>query len=115
MTFPGLVDALVHRPAVPVRVQLVTRLADDLRAAIGSTPLQTDDLRALDSALAQVMNGWNLSVSRFLRVEDDVETVLTRAEVERPAVEAVLRDLEDVFLSLWNQTRTPAMLATAGR
>jgi hypothetical protein len=102
MTSSSLVDSLVHLPPYPVRLPLVGRLADDLRAATAVAMLAPSDVRALDAALRQVMNGWNLSVSRFLRVQDDVESVLVRASVDRPLVDRVLVDLEDVFLALWN-------------
>lgn len=65
----------------------------------------------LDASLHQVLNGWGLSVSRFLRVQDEVEAVLTRAMVGRPLRERVLGDLADLFLALWNQ---PGALSVIG-
>jgi len=114
MTTSRLAQSVVHMPAVPLRVQLVFRLSEDLRGAIGAATFTPGDIIALDAALHQVMNGWNLSVSRFLRVQDEVEVVLTRASVPRLLVERLLTDLEDVFLALWNQPTTPAAWA-AGR
>lgn len=103
----ALAQRVVHMPAYPVRVQLIGRLSAGLRTAIGAATLEPDDVRCLDTALQQVMNGWSLSVSRFLRVQDDVEALLTRRGVGRPLVERVLVDLEDVFLAGWNH---PALL-----
>jgi len=105
----SFVDDLVQLPALPIRLPLATRLADDLRAAVGHAALDPRTLGALETALRQVMNGWTLSVSRFLCVEDEVETLLTDAHVGRPLVDAVLTDLEDVFLSLWDRS-TPASI-----
>ena len=108
MTTSRLAQSVLHMPAFPLRVQLVGRLSEDLRRAIGGAALTPADLVALDAALHQVMNGWNLSVSRFLRVQDEVEVVLMRASVPRLLVERVLVDLEDVFLALWNQPAAPS-------
>jgi hypothetical protein len=108
MTTSRLAQNVLYMPAFPLRVQLVGRLSEDLRGAIGVATLTPADLAALDAALHQVMNGWNLSVSRFLRIQDDVEVVLTRASVPRPLVERVLVDLEEVFLALWNQPAAPS-------
>ena len=112
MTTSRLAQSVLHMPAFPLRVQLVFQLSEDLRGAIGAATFTPADVVALDAALHQIMNGWNLSVSRFLRVQDEVEVVLTRATVPRPLVERVLVDLEDVFLALWNQPTAPS--ASAG-
>ena len=111
MTTSALAHRVLQMPALPVRVQLVARLAEDLRAAVTAATLTASDASVLETSLHQVLNGWNLSVSRFLRVQDDVELVLTRSAVQRPLVERVLGDLEDVFLALWNHPDAP----TSGR
>jgi hypothetical protein len=108
MTTSRLGQSVLHMPAFPLRVQLVCRLSEDLRGAVGVATLTPADVGALDAALQQVMNGWNLSVSRFLRIQDDVEVVLTRAGVPRLLMERVLVDLEDVFLALWDQAVAPS-------
>lgn len=114
-----MTSPLSHRvpqmPALPVRVQLVARLAEDLRAAVTSATLTAADATVLETSLHQVLNGWNLSVSRFLRVQDDVEVALTRGQVQRSLVERVLADLEDVFLALWNLPGGPAVSAADRR
>ena len=102
MTTSPLAHRVLQMPAFPVRVQLVARLAEDLRAAVTAATLTAADATVLETSLHQVLNGWNLSVSRFLRVQDDVEAVLTRGLVQRPLVERVLADLEEVFIALWN-------------
>src|SRR5262245_61462559 len=101
-TTSGLAQSVLEMPALPLRVQLVGRLSDDLREAIADAAFTPADVALLDASLHQVLNGWSLSVSRFLCVQDDVELLLTRAMVGRPLVERVLGDLEDVFLALWN-------------
>ena len=75
-------------------MQLVGRLSEDLRAAIADATFAPADVAVLDASLHQVLNGWSLSVSRFLRVQDEVEAVLTRAMVGRALVDRVLGDLE---------------------
>ena len=110
-TTSRLAHAVLHMPAMPLRVQLVGRLSEDLRAAIADATFAPADVAVLDASLHQVLNGWSLSVSRFFRVQDEVEAVLTRALVGRPLVDRVLGDLEDVFLALWNQ---PGALSAAG-
>jgi hypothetical protein len=110
-TTSRLAQSVLHMPAMPVRVQLVRRLSDSLRAAMADAAFTPADVAALDASLHQVLNGWNLSVSRFLRVQDEVEAVLARAMVGRPLRERVLGDLEDVFLALWNQ---PGALSVTG-
>jgi hypothetical protein len=110
-TTSRLVHSVLQMPAMPVRLPLVRRLSDDLRAAIADATFTPADVALLDASLHQVLNGWSLSVSRFLRVQDEVEVVLTRAMVGRPLVERVLGDLEDVFLAVWNQ---PGVLSASG-
>jgi hypothetical protein len=110
-TSSRLAHSVLHMPGMPLRVQLVGRLSEDLRAVIADATFTSADVAALDASLHQVLNGWSLSVSRFLRVQDDVEVVLTRAMVGRPLVERVLGDLEDVFLALWTQ---PGALSPSG-
>jgi hypothetical protein len=112
MTTSRLAHSVFHMPAMPLRLQLVGRLSEDLRAAIADATFTPADVAVLDASLHQVLNGWSLSVSRFFRVQDEVEVVLTRAMVGRPLVERLLGDLEDVFLALWNQ---PGTLAVSGR
>jgi hypothetical protein len=107
MTTSPLAQRVFQMPALPVRVQLVARLAEDLRAAVTAATLTAADATVLETSLHLVLNGWNLSVSRFLRVQDDVEVVLTRGLVQRPLVEQVLGDLEEVFISLWNHPDSP--------
>jgi hypothetical protein len=101
-TTSGLAQRVLQAPALPLRVQIIKRLSDDLHAAIADAAFAPADVALLDASLQKVLNGWSLSVSRFLSVQDDVELVLTRAMVGRPLVERVLGDLEDVFLALWN-------------
>jgi len=108
MTTSSLTHRVLQMPAFPVRVQLVARLAEDLRAAVTSATLTAADATVLETSLHLVLNGWNLSVSRFLRVQDDVEVVLTRGLVQRPLVEQVLGDLEEVFIALWNHPDAPS-------
>ncbi len=110
-TTSRLAHAVLHMPAMPLRVQLVGRLSEDLRAAIADATFAPADVAVLDASLHQVLNGWSLSVSRFFRVQDEVEAVLTRAMVHRPLVDRVLGDLEDIFLALWNQ---PGALSASG-
>ena len=111
MTPSTLAERVVRMPAYPVRVQLVGRLSDDLVTAVHSGVLAPDDFTRLEAALQQVMNGWGLSVSRFLRLQDEVEGLLMTACVARPLVERVLLDLEDVYLALWNH---PALARPTG-
>ena len=90
MTTTGrLANAVLHMPAMPLRVQLVGRLSEDLRAAIADATFAPADVAVLDASLHQVLNGWSLSVSRFFRVQDEVEAVLTRAMVGRALVDRV--------------------------
>ena len=111
-TTSRLAHAVLHMPAMPLRVQLVGRLSEDLRAAIADATFAPADVAVLDASLHQVLNGWSLMVSRFfLRAQDEVEAVLTRAMVGRVLVDRVLGDLEDVFLALWNQ---PGALSASG-
>lgn len=107
-TTSRLAQSVIQMPAMPLRVQLVRRLSEDLRAAIADAAFTPADVAVLDASLHLVLNGWNLSVSRFLRMQDEIEVVLTRAMVGRPLVERVLGDLEEVFLALWDQPAGPS-------
>jgi hypothetical protein len=105
-------DGPSSTPSFPVREPLAARLADDLRMALGQGRLDALAIGALEAALRKAQDGWRLSMSGFLRLEDEIEALLTGAQVGRPLVEAVLSDLEDVFLAMWDRS-TPASVPPA--
>ena len=117
-TTSRLAQAVLHMPAMPLRVQLVGRLSEDLRAAIADATFAPADVAVLDASLHQVLNGWSLSVSRFFRVQDEVEAVLTRAMVGRAAGRSrawrsrgrVPRALEPARRALGVGNRSPRLL-----
>ena len=99
-------------PAMPLRVQLVGRLSEDLRAAIADATFAPADVAVLDASLHQVLNGWSLSVSRFFRRSGRGRGRADEGHWSAgPLVDRVLGDLEDVFLALWNQ---PGALSASG-
>jgi len=100
-TTSRLAHAVLQMPAMPLRVQLVGRLSEDLRAAIADATFAPADVAVLDASLHQVLNGWSLSVSRFFRVQDEVEAVLTRALVGRALVDRVLSTISANVRIAW--------------
>jgi hypothetical protein len=89
---------MADRPAV---TRLVGRLSASLLDALGTRPIPDYEMAVLAGALDAAVDAWVLSVSGFMRLNDEVRGVLERIGAGAPQIERVLEDLESIFLELW--------------
>jgi len=83
--------------AVPINV--VSRLARDLSAALQGRDLGDADVVVLAWTLTRASGPWLPSPNRFRQLKRQVDALLTRAGCAHAAIGAVVTDLEHAFLS----------------
>ena len=92
-------NALLGMADASVPINVVSRLARDLSAALQGRHLGDADVVVLAWTLTRASGRWLPSPHRFRQLERQVDALLTRAGCARAAIGAVVADLEQAFLS----------------
>jgi hypothetical protein len=98
----GSIDAALKRIGRrPTPDHVARRFMADVKTAVAGCSLTPEDTVALARALHAVSDAHAMSVTEFLRLQDDVTELLRGGGAPDDLVERVSVDLEDVFLALW--------------
>lgn len=100
--------ALLTMANAAVPIGLVAQLSRDLSAALGGHPLVDADVVVLAWGLSRTGGTWALSMRRFRQLRAEIEALLDRAGCTRPAITAVVADLEHAY-RLREPTPAPAI------